>query len=250
MKKSIVIILVLALAFSVISSCKKEYYFDSGTHISKFEGNTMDFLQSRKDYFDTTLMVIRLAGMEPVLKNEQVTFFAPTSASIYRSVKALNTYLKLSAKDTVSDYSQIKPSVWRKTLSQYIFKGVSRLKDYPQLDTLAYAAYPGQSYNSYDGRIMNVGVLYNNAVSNGSSIPYAGYRQLYLSYIRDLTQPQQSLVNVPVATSDIATTNGVVHVLAQVQAYQNGTYVNRHNFGFVVNTFIQDALTAGIAPKP
>lgn len=231
-------------------SCKKDYYVDSSVHTGVYNGSTMQFLESRKDYFDTTVLVIKLAGMEDVFKNEKITFFAPTSSSIYKTVKALNTYLRLSSRDTVSDYSQIDASVWRKNLSQYVFKGVSKLKDYPQLDTLAYAAYPGQSYNSYDGQIMNVGVLYNDAVSNDTRIPYAGYRQLYLSLIKDFTQPQQSLVNVPVATSDLQTSNGVVHVLAQSQAYSNGTYVNRHNFGFVMSTFIQDAITAGIAPKP
>jgi hypothetical protein len=71
---------------------------------------------------------------------------------------------------------QIKPEVWRNTLSQYIFEGKNLLKDYPQRDTVSYVAYPGQNYTSYGGRIMNIGVIFNNA----GGVQYAGYRQLRL----------------------------------------------------------------------
>jgi hypothetical protein len=187
--------------------------------------------------------------MDEVLDKENVTFFAPTSSSIVKSVIYLNRSLRAAGQDTVKDYRQIKKRVWRKFLTQYIFKGTNTLKDYPQLDTLAYAAYPGQAYASYDGEIMNIGVIYNDA----GGVKYTGYRQLFLSYIEDRTMPTQSLINAPVATSDIQPTNGVIHVLRQAELAGNpigSLVINKHDFGFSKPLFVREVLAAGIDPAP
>ncbi|WP_316814066.1 fasciclin domain-containing protein [Pedobacter heparinus] len=251
MQKIAFAILVVIATAICISSCKKDYYTDSGVHNPTFNGTILEYLKTNKVMFDTTLQVIKLAGMEEVLDKENVTFFAPTSSSIVKSVRYLNQVLFLNGQDTVKQYTQIKPSVWRKVLAQYIFKGTNKLKDYPQLDTLAFTAYPGQAYGSYDGEIMNVGVIFNDA----GGVKYSGYRQLYLSYIQDRTKPTQSLINVPVATSDIQPTNGVIHVLRQAAALfdvNNNVVgvVNKHNFGFSSILFANEALAAGINPAP
>ncbi len=248
MKHKNINLLVLAVLLFLASACNKEYYVDSGVLTPNYNGTILQYLKSKPAMFDTTVRVIALAGMDEVLDKENVTFFAPTSSSIYKSVKALNAYLLQNGRDTVKQLSQIKPEVWRKTLSLYIFKGTNRLKDYPQIDTLAYTAFPGQSYSSYGGgRIMNIGVIFNDASSGNTSIKYAGYRQLFLSYIKDFTKPQQSLVNIPVATSDIAPNNGIIHVLRQA-TLSGSTLVNKHNFGFVNDIFINDVMASGIMP--
>ena len=228
---------------SVLTGCKK-YYLETGVHDAKYNGNIMQYMEEKKPFFDSTLTVIKLAGLADVISKENITFFAPPSGSIFKSIKRLNIELRVTGKDTVSQLSQIKPVVWKTILSQYIFKGANRLKDYPQRDTLSYLAYPGQGYTSYGGRIMNVGVIFNDAVVYNASgaeisrVSYAGYRQLYLAYIPDLSNPQVSLVNIPVATSDIQPTNGVLHVLNKL----------KHNFGFNTNVFIEQAISAGINP--
>ncbi|WP_175632375.1 fasciclin domain-containing protein [Pedobacter ghigonis] len=248
MKNKNIKLVFAAIALLLATACNKEYYVDSGVLTPTYNGTILQYLKSKPAMFDTTVRVIALAGMNDVLDKENLTFFAPTSSSIYKSVRALNAYLIQNGRDTVRELSQIKREVWRKTLSQYIFKGTNRLKDYPQLDTLAYTAFPGQSFSSYEnGRIMNIGVIFNDAVSGSTSIKYAGYRQLFLSYIKDFTKPQQSLVNIPVATSDIAPSNGIIHVLRQA-TLSGSTLVNKHNFGFVNNIFINDVLASGITP--
>lgn len=248
--KKIALGILVALMVTCFFSCKKDYFFDTGVHDAKYNGTILQYLKSNKVMFDTTVQVINLAGMANVLETEQnITFFAPTSSSIVKSVIYLNRHLRLNGQDTVADYRQIKPVVWRKILSQYIFKGKNTLKDYPQLDTLAYAAYPGQAYASYDGELMNIGVIYNDA----GGVKYAGYRQLFLSYIQDRTQPTQSLINVPVATSDIQPTNGVIHVLRQARLAGDpigSVVVNLHDFGFSKPLFVREVLAAGIDPKP
>jgi len=227
------ILLLMATALLLFGSCKK-YYFDTGVHDPKYSGSTLAYMKDKKPFFDSTLTVINLAGMNDVLDKENVTFFAPPSGSVFKSIKRLNQYLKNNGKDTVSKLNQIKPEVWRNTLSQYIFKGAFLLKDYPQRDTLAYIAYPGQNYTSYAGRIMNVGAIFNDA----AGVKYAGYRQLYLAFIPDLSNPQVALQNNPVATSDIQTNNGVIHVLTKI----------KHNLGFNTDTFIDQVVASGILP--
>lgn len=223
----------LMLTLLSASSCKK-YYVDSGVHDPVFQGTTIDFLKDKAAYFDSTLMVIELAGMTEVLEKENVTFFAPPSSSIARVIFNLNRNLRFNGKDTVEKLEQIKPEVWRSTLEQYVFKGTSLLKDYPQKDTVAYVTYPGHNYASYGGKIMNIGVIFQDA----GGVQYAGYRQLFLSYIPDFSNPQVGLQNNPVSTSDIQTNNGAIHVLTR----------GKHGFGFQTSKFIDQAVSAGIDP--
>lgn len=245
----------ILIGFSILTSCKRdEYFIDTGTSNPNFNGTVLAYLKSKPTYFDTLTRVIKIAGMEDVFEKEKITFFAPTSSTIYKSLKALNADLRRNGRDTISKLEQIKPETWKETLSMYIFKGIYRLKDYPQLDTVAFSAFPGQGYTSYAGRTMNIGVLFNDAVtarnSDGSPktfVKYAGYRQLYLSYIPDFSNPTLNLLNIPVSSSDIAPTNGIVHILAQ-NVFNGTTLVSKHNFGFNTRTFIDKVIADGILP--
>lgn len=232
-KRNKTIFFVVGLMAILLTACNK-YYYDSGVHDAEYNGSTLDYLKAKTPFFDSTLTVINLAGMNDVLQKENVTFFAPPSGSINKTIIGLNRYLRFNGKDTVSRLDQIKPKVWRHVLAQYIFKGTSLLKDYPQRDTLSYVAYPGHNYTSYEGRIMNIGVIFNDA----GGVQYAGYRQLFLAYIPDLSNPQVALQNNPIASSDIQTNNGVIHVLTRA----------KHNFGFNTQKFIDEAIAEGIDP--
>jgi hypothetical protein len=252
-KLTIKAILLIAMSMVLFAACQKEkYYFDSGTTKGNFDGSILTYLKSKPVYFDTLTKVIELAGMNEVFDKQNITFFAPTSSSIYKSVKGLNAYLKQNGRDTVSKLTQIKPEAWKELLSLYIFKGSNRLKDYPQVDTLNMAAFPGQGYTSINGRTMNIGVLFNDAVIiennvEKSRVRYAGYRQLYLSYIPNYADPKVGLLNAPVASSDIAPTNGIVHVLVQEGNYL-GSWKSKHNFGFSTGLFINTVQSYGILP--
>ncbi len=215
-----------------LSSCNKDYLIDSGKHESAYPGTIWKYLNDKPQYFDSLSRVVVLAGMENVLDKEEVTFFAPSSSCVYKSVKALNRYLYLRGRDTVKNLSQIKPAVWKEMLSLYIIKGKYLLKDVPQLDTTLLGSYAGQGYISYGNQPMNLGVIYNDA----GGVKYSGYRQLFYSYINDFSNAAGSMLNVPVSSSDIQPTNGAVHVLK----YQN------HVFGFRTNDFIIKAIAQGI----
>ncbi|TKC09937.1 hypothetical protein FA048_06930 [Pedobacter polaris] len=256
-KLTIKAIILFAISITLFTACQKDkYFFDSGTQKGTFNGSILAFLKSKPVYFDTLTKVIEIGGMNEVLDKQNVTFFAPTSSSIYKSVKGLNEYLKQNGRDTVAKLEQIKPGAWKELLSQYIFKGSNKLKDYPQIDTLNMAAFPGQGYTSMSGRTMNIGVRFNDAVSyedgvEKSRIKYAGYRQLFIAYIPNYADPKVGLIHIPVASSDISPTNGVIHVLAQEADYYNGTqnvWKSKHNFGFSTDLFINTVLSYGILP--
>lgn len=251
MKKQLIINAFFTILFvlTLFASCKKNSYFkDSGVLNPNYSGSILDYLKSKPVYFDTLTRVIELAEMSNYLNTQKdITFFAPTSSTIHKSIRGLNRYLLQNGRDTVSQLRQIKPEAWRNLLSLYIFQGANRLKDYPQIDTLNIVAFPGQGYTALNGRTMNIGVLYNDANSGSSTIKYAGYRQLYLAYIPDYTNPKTSLKYAPVATSDIAPNNGILHVLVQDFNY-GGVWRAKHVFGFETSIFINTVQSYGILP--
>lgn len=212
-----------------LSSCNKDDYFmDGGLAQGDFKGNMMEYLESKPKDFDTIVQVIKLAGMEEAFRNEKLTFFAPNDKLIRESIKNINPRLNDLYLDTIVRLSDIEPEIWAKYLSRYLFKGAYQLADYPQIDFELINTFPGQNYLSYDGSVLNVGVVYEPA--NG--VKYMGYRRLVLSYIPDIAKPKDNWLTSTISSSDIHTTNGYVHTLA----------FDWRLFGFNINDFYQDVL--------
>lgn len=236
----LVIVIITAPIF--MANCTNDdYLIDGGKSNPYFDGTIMEFLQSRSskddprnDYFSDLVEIIKLADMENVFEKENITFFAPTNWSIRRSVDMLNRVWYQMGNDSIKSLRQIKPAVWRQYLSMYILKDKYALKDIPQIDTTAIAAYPGQTFISYGGLPMNAGVVYGDA--NG--VKYVGPRQILYSYIYDITI--SDLRNAYVATSDIQPKNGVVHVIRMTD----------HDFGFDKRLFAIKAMEEGIDELP
>ncbi|TJZ59737.1 hypothetical protein FAZ15_12605 [Sphingobacterium olei] len=230
----------------ILGSCQDKYFIDSGVHESHYDGTVVDYIKMRKDVFDSLYKVIQLCELESVLNQKGVTFFAPGDQSIRKAVFALNEALYLTGRDSIYTLDQVDPAVWREYLSMYIYNDTYLLKDIPQVDTLNLNIYPGQGFESYGGTNMNLGVNYNDVISEIREdefqiVKYAGYRQLFISYIRNTGNVGSfgSMVNAPVATSDIQTSNGVIHALEY----------RRHTFGFVTSNFVNAAITKGIIYK-
>lgn len=189
--------------------CKKEYFINSGLHNAKYEGNVMQYLESQPFLFDTLVQVIKLAGVEKYFTDSTITFFAPADSSINRTYQYINQQLKLSGSDTLTALDNIKPEFWRNTLMMYMFSDARGLEEFQQLDMANRSAFPGEYIRSMGGRVMNVGVIFNDA--NG--LKYQGYRQLNLAYIPNPSSPLQGWRMTRIATSNIQPTNGYVHVL-------------------------------------
>ena len=227
------LLVVLVTGLLTLSCQKKDYFTDTGKHTPNYEGTVLDYLKS-KPGFDSVTKMIRLAGMEDVFNKEKITFFAPSDSCVKLTLKMLNLALSRAGKQEVTRMEQIKPIVWKTQLSRYLFKTPKSMNDFPQLDPSNLSAYPGQIYASYQGDLMNVGVIYNDA----GGVRYAGYRQLVLSYIPSVSAPRDynSWYSVSVASVNVAPTNGYVHVLR----YPN------HFFGFETGQFVDDVLDKGI----
>ncbi|MGF7232969.1 hypothetical protein [Arachidicoccus sp.] len=248
--------LIVVFLFSLgICSCKKDtsYYKDSGTINPVYNGNSLDYLKAKGYQFDSLVKIIHLAGLDDVIAHGAYTFFAPADSSIALSVQVLNANLKMTGKDTVSDLSQIDSSVWRQTLSMYIFDSVRKVVDYPQLDFNAIPSFHGQAYTCYGGvRIMNIGAIYDDA----AGVKYAGYRHLVLSYIPSYSAPLINWINANVASSDILTSNGVIQALRYVGEkgviVVGGSVITSTNsvyFGFDPYVFYLNVINTGIAPR-
>lgn len=212
-----------------MSACKKDnYYNDSGTHDPLFKGSSMEYLDAVPFHFDTIAQVVRLAGMEELFKKDTLTFFSPTDRCVERLVNRMNDDLYALGHDTIVNLSDVPQFLWSEYLQQYMFHGKNTLKDYPQIDYNLLSTYPGQGYLSWNQRAMNIGVIYND--DNG--VKYVGYRQLSIAYIPNPAKPMDNWNRVDVASCNIQTYNGVVHVLRDDHSY----------FGFDYGRFLADMI--------
>lgn len=197
------------------SACSKDdYYMDGGLADPVFEGSVLAYLDSKPYEFDSVAQVIRLAGLEETFNNDEFTFFAPRDENIkalignIRIGNSVNNQLYYLGRDTIQTLADVDSLIWRKYLLRYMFRGKNKLMDYPQIDFEGLAAFPGQNYYAYNNTVSKIGVVYNDA----GGVKYMGYRQLYIAYIPNLSEPD-SYSTVPIASSDIQPYNGVVHVL-------------------------------------
>ncbi len=226
MKKYMLYLLGMTLGMiTLFSSCSKdEYYVDGGKANPVFNGTVLQYLQSNPK-FDTIAQIVKIAGMEDVFNNEEITFFAPTDEVVRRTIGLVNSRLpyvsgKLNQqlfdnnKDTIKVLSDVPAAIWRRYLMRYMLKGKFLAKDFPQLDYGLRQLFPGGYYFGYNGDLSNIGVVYNTA----NNVKYTGYRQLTISNVPDPSVPTNYTPGV-VATSDVQPKNGVVHVLA---VYLNG----------------------------
>jgi len=195
----------------LVFACKKDqYYFDGGKSNPIFPGTTMEYLKSNPRSFDTIVNIIKIAGMERQFNEDTLTFFAPQDYAVALLIKQVNSTLFTYGKDTVKTLTDIDGLIWRRYLSNYIFKGANKLNDYPQIDVGAKAIFPGQNYVAYSGDVFNIGVRYADA----GGVKYTGYRQLLLSYIPNVSQPLDNWVSIPITSSDVQPKHAVVHVLS------------------------------------
>lgn len=237
------LLLVLLMAVAAVSSCQKEkdYFLDSGQANPYFKGTIVDYLNAKPFYFDSVALIVNLAGMDSILAHDSVTFFAPTDRSIERLISAVNDELFYLQYDTIRTLQDVPANIWRKYLSRYMFHGANQLKDYPQIDYDLLVNYPGQGFLSWGGAPMNIGVIYYN--DNG--VKYVGYRQLSIAYIPDVSAPTRNWSVNYVASCNILTDNGVVHVLADGNPQMGDQSPSGANlyFGFDISGFTNDMET-------
>ncbi len=204
----------------VATSCKKDYFNGGSLQNGVFNVSSYEFLKTKPLYFDTVMLIVDKAGLKETLDKEKLTFFIPTDHAIKRTMDALNQTRYFQSKDSVF-IKDIPPFIWRKFLSQYIIKDKYLLKDIVRYDIAQPNIFPGQFMTSYDGYVMNLGVQF----SDYGGTKDVGPRKIIFTNIGDMGNPLG--ITAVVATSDIQTTTGVVHVLS-----------DNHEFAFNRSLFI------------
>ncbi|MFB2121419.1 hypothetical protein [Parapedobacter sp. 2B3] len=229
MMENILKILLAGLIF--LSSCKRDdYYVDGGVANPVFNGTVLEYLDSHPQ-LDTIGQLVRLAGLEDNFTADELTFFSPSDVNIKMLIGRVNyqgtdpgwmgnranQQLYNLGLDTIQTLADVDSAIWRKYLERYMFHGKHTLSDYPQIDFSVLNTFGGQNYYAYNNTVSNIGVVFHDAVTDEgkpteSRLKYMGYRQLYISYIPNVSIPE-NWIDTPVASSDIQPSNGVVHVL-------------------------------------
>ncbi|TDQ80204.1 fasciclin domain-containing protein [Sphingobacterium yanglingense] len=206
----------------ILLACKKNYFIEEGIHVGKFDMSTYDFLKSRPDVFDSLVMVIDYAGMQDYYKNENITLMAPHKKSIYSMLKTVNNYLNTPLKSTpglkVKDslhytkdtvlMEDIDKEVWKSLLLSYTLSKGRKVADF---------ADPIEEIKSLSGEATRTVIR----KSSWQNVQDAGAKTLNYQFFR----PSQSIVGridtleVRVLTSDLQTTNGIVHALDRTHEF-------------------------------
>jgi len=235
--KTLFVLSILTATF--LFGCRKnEYFNNTGLANGQFDGTIMQYLESKPDYFDSLVKIINIAGMAEALNKPNITFFAPPDSTIRAALFSANVFREQNGRARINSVNEISPAIWRKHLSKYIFNFAKSLNDFSQVDFSNITSYGGQMYTSYAGRQMNIGAVYTDLVNRNpqtqtvTTIRYAGYRYLVISFLTSPFSPTQvsTWVTAPVSTANIRPNNGFVHIIK----YSN------HQFGFDVTEFSED----------
>lgn len=193
---------IFIITLLLLCSCTKENYIDTGVSNGKFDGTMYEFLQSNSYNWDSTVLVIKRAGLEYIFdgsdsRYKDITFFGPVNHSIRR-------YILDNEYTCVND---IPEDVCR----EFMLRHVS-VKSYKKEDI-------GFSVPDISG-VVNGGTMilceggntlhaYNIQTSYGN---VAGAGPVILNLLSI-----DKKKSVPMATPNLETTTGVVHAL-------NGSY--------------------------
>lgn len=228
-------LLLYILIFSTIVSCE-DYYRDGGkTSIAPLNMSSIEFIESRPDIFDTTLLILRKSGLDKVLEEGKYTFFIPQKESIIRLLKNVHSYVKENKdslgyeKDTVL-IDDIKADIWKKYMSRYIFEGEILRDDIAKGAIVKISPKEsdiegGKYYESYMGYNM---LLYLDYTS-WKGVEEAGPRLIGIIDMKE-EYPDDDFVDESIITSNLRTKNGVIHVLSK-----------GHTFGFDNHKFFIEA---------
>ncbi|MBX2923903.1 MAG: fasciclin domain-containing protein [Chitinophagaceae bacterium] len=209
--KSIKIIVLVAVLFT--SGCSRDYFADGGTlnidETTTLGVSTMDYLKSHGESFDTLTALITLTGLEPAVNAKGSTFLAPKNYSI-------RNYFNLVFPDP-----EKRPATFNDIPDEEVDRITEIIKNYIIPDEeivrgkLATAYSYATTYGDTKARFNLVQEDYLGNINMGAK---------FIVFSLNMSAPGQTerYQSVQVETSDLRSTNGIVHVLN----------ANTHIFGF------------------
>lgn len=195
------IITVFIFTLALLTSCQDEYYFDGGLSDGELNMTTYDFLKSRPDQFEKLVLIIDKNELKDTINSANSTFFVPKDKSIER-------YLEFATWD---DIQFLKLSDEQFIILGELLKSYIIPKKLPRSSIIA----EGKEYENILGETVEVSFQQNPY--NG--VP--GYGPKYVLFSRYVITEvaEDELVTTKstatVSTSDLVSTNGIVHVLLE-----------------------------------
>lgn len=208
------LIIAIALVSMVLTTgCSKDYFADGGVlnrdETATLGVSTMDYLKSQGELFDTLSALITLNGLDAAVNAKGSTFLAPRDYSI-------SNYFKLLFPDpekrpaTFNDIPQEEMEKIAGILKNYIIPGQEIVRD--KLATT-------YSYDTtYAGTKARFNIVQDDYLGNVNM----GAKFIIFSLNVSAPGEKERYQSVQVVTSDLRSTNGVVHVLSS----------DTHIFGF------------------
>ena len=199
--KRIFIFLAVVIAFY---ACNNDYLDDGGISDPNVDMTTFDFLKSHPE-LDTLALLIEKGGFKDAV-NGPVTLFAPNNHSVNNYVNAVLSDLRQIDPNAQFTVDSIPVDTIQKYMGAYIFDGLITRDDLDE---------EGQIYISLNGEERKLSLepisTYNNWLSTPAEIVYYTVK---VGEWDDLDIPGDPTDDkVTVRTSNIHTTNGIVHVL-------------------------------------
>jgi hypothetical protein len=200
--KQILIILTLIMT---LASCEQDaYLIDGGLSDPNVGTTTMNFLKSHPQ-LDTLALLLEKAGFDDDA-NGAVTLFAPNNLSIRNYVNAVLSEMREINPLAVFTVNDIPVDTLTKYLGAYIIPTKVRREDMTKEGTI---------YTAVDGSMRRISLepsltSYSGNLSSPPEYVYYTYKvganwDLWDTYVDDM--------KVMVRTSNLISTNGVIHVL-------------------------------------
>jgi hypothetical protein len=187
---------VILLGF-IFPSCNDDYYADGGLADGKLNMTTYDFIKSRPDMFEKLIWIIDQNNLKETINKEGSTFFPPKDESIV-------AYLERKQLESVQldKLPQVEIDTLGMTLEMYMFPYVIMRDDLsPKM----------KEYVSISDHLMGITLK----IEPYNEIPGFGPSTVILSGpLRFNPGSSQGIrANAEVATSNLESANGAIHVL-------------------------------------
>lgn len=201
-------IYVLIVLFSLTSCSNDDYLIDGGLANQNIGVSTYDFLKSNKQ-LDTLAILIQKAGMIDVVNAKSTTLFAPNNLSIKKYIY----YMKEIEENQNYGINDIPVANLKEMLGAYIFnESLDRSK----------LVKEGKVYTAHNGeeRLLSLEPV-EDYKDQLDQFPEYVYYTVKGGDDWDPTDAVDDDVKTVVRTSNLISTNGVIHVLQGSHHFSN-----------------------------
>lgn len=198
------ILIIAAVVFAMVSCTNDDYLIDGGISNGNVNMTTMAFLKSHYQ-LDTLALLIEKAGMEAQV-NGATTLFAPNNLCIRNYVSAVLTYMRKTNPLATFTVNDIPKDTLTKYMGGYIFDGLIKREDMTQEGTIL------TSINGMQ-RMISLEPNTTTYASYTAAPVYFVYYTYKVGATWDLWNVVVDDIKISVKTSNLISTNGVIHVL-------------------------------------